>query len=81
MIPRGHVFAQIARQCLIEMASGIGAFIESMSTVRVDDLGELLVMVHEFSDQHLAVLVVTVVIARAIDQQEIALELVRERDG
>ena len=62
------------------MNRGVLAFADTVGTVRVGQHLKRLVMVDEPIDQGLCALVVDIVVARAVDEQEMAFELMREME-
>ena len=66
---------------LIQMVCGVVPLRYAVGTHGIGELVEHLVLPDQFIDQHLAALVVNVVVARAVDQQQVALESAREVDG
>src|SRR5580704_8625230 len=79
----GQVFLEVAGQQTVQMPGGVLALADAMRAIRVVHHGELLVCGHECVDQRFAVLEVHVVIARAVDNEQVAAEStdVRERRG
>ncbi len=51
------------------MEGGAGAFVDGVGAHRVAYLAEDFAVAHEFVDEHLAVLVVHVVVAGAVDEE------------
>ena len=63
------------------MISSILPLRDTMGTHRIGKLVEHLVLADELVDQHLAALVVDVVVTGAVDEQQVALETAGEVDG
>ena len=55
------------------MAFRIRPFPDGMTAIRISHHRELLVLLHQLIDEQFATLVVAVVVARAVDEQEVAL--------
>ena len=68
----GHQFPQVRR--------GVFIFVNAMGTIRVSEHLELLVAGNQFVDQQLHRLIVTVVVAGAMNHQQVALQIPCVRD-
>src|ERR1700678_1227988 len=79
--PRREVLGQETLQQAIEVTGGARTFVDAVGTVGVGHHGKGLFGGDERVDERLRALVMDVVIPRAVDDQELALELPGERDG
>ena len=77
----GHVFVQVPRERAVEMPGGVRPFGNGVGAVGVRHHGEMLIVSDEFVDQPFRALVMAVVVARAMDQEQISPELAGIRDG
>ena len=81
MRSRWEVFFQVSRQQLAKVAGRVSAFTNRVRAVRIGHHRERLVVTDELVDQGFGRLVVTVVVAGAVDDEQIALEAIRVVDG
>lgn len=73
-----QVLQQVRRHQASQVASGVVAFFDRVCAVRISKHRELFVVLDQFVDQHLAGLVVAVVVTRAVDEQQVAFEVLGE---
>jgi len=78
--PTGSFSLREPGERFVVVAAGVAAFAEGMGAIGIDHEGELFVLGDEFIHQSLAVLVMGVVVAGAIDEEEISFELVSVDD-
>ena len=79
--PGRQVLEQVVGHQVTQMARGVGAFANRMGAVGIGHHRERFVVPDQFVDQLLHGLIVAVVVARAVNQQQVALQLVGEIDG
>ena len=65
---------------LEKVTSRVLALTDCVGTIRIGEHGERFIMLDQLVDKQLRRLVVAIVIAGAVDQQEFALEFVRKGD-
>ena len=78
---REQMLVEVAGQQTKEMQPRVLAFPNAVAAVGVRHHIKRLVVLDQLVDEGFATLVVTVVVARAVNEQQVASELMGERDG
>lgn len=71
---------QVAGEELVKVSFGVFAFLDAVGAIGIGHHGEMLVVLDQCIDEGFAVLVMAVIVAGAVHDQEIAFELMGKGD-